>query len=53
MNIWKLLFKEVLVGINLKFDINPSSKRQVEKNVETESRYIKNIFGTMKKVVTF
>lgn len=32
VNIWKLLFEEVLIGVNLKLVASPSSKRKVEKN---------------------
>ena len=37
MNIWRLLFEEVLIGANLKFGIGLSSKKWVEKNVAAES----------------
>ena len=33
MNIWQVLFEDVLIGVNLKFSVNPSLKGQVDKNV--------------------
>ena len=55
MNIWRLLFEEVLIGANLKFGVSPSSKKSVEKNAAAESEQdlqIK-ILRAIKKAATF
>ena len=55
MNICQLLIEDVLIGVNLKFGVNSSSKRKVEKNVAAESRQDLQItiFRAIKNAVTF
>ena len=45
--------EEVLIGVNLKVGVSPSSKRKVEKKVATESKQDLQItiFRTMKKLL--
>ena len=52
VNIWKLLFEEVLMGVNLKFVASPSSTRKVEKNDAIELDLDYNL-QTIRKSVTF
>ena len=55
MNIRQLLFDEILIVVDLKFSVNPSSKRKVEKNFAAESKQDLQItvFRAIKKAVTF
>ena len=51
----QLLFEEILIGVDLKFSVNPSSKRKVEENFAAESKQDLQItvFRAIKKAVTF